>query len=313
MTRSRYIIRRLIQMIPVVIGITVIIFVMLRAIPGDPADSMLGEKSTNEQRALMRKKLGLDEPIYVQYSYFVRDLFTFDLGDSLKYRQPVNDIIWDRLKVSLTVVGVTAFFLIVITVPLGILAALKKNSIIDNAVRAVLTVTMVMPTFYSGILLIIIFSIKLDLLPVSGYGDSPLDHLKHVILPSLTLALVTAPYLIRILRASILDALNSDYVTTARSKGLEERRVISLHVLRNALIPTVTLFGITIGGLMGGTVITEKVFALPGAGALLIESVQFRDYPTVQAATFIFAIMVITINLIVDIVYSFLDPRVVLS
>lgn len=313
MTRSRYIIRRLIQMIPVVIGITVIIFVMLRAIPGDPADSMLGEKSTNEQRALMRKKLGLDEPIYVQYSYFVRDLFTFDLGDSLKYRQPVNDIIWDRLKVSLTVVGVTAFFLIVITVPLGILAALKKNSIIDNAVRAVLTVTMVMPTFYSGILLIIIFSIKLDLLPVSGYGDSPLDHLKHVILPSLTLALVTAPYLIRILRASILDALNSDYVTTARSKGLEERRVISLHVLRNALIPTVTLFGITIGGLMGGTVITEKVFALPGAGALLIESVQFRDYPTVQAATFIFAIMVITINLIVDIIYSFLDPRVVLS
>ncbi len=173
MTRSRYIIRRLLQMIPVVIGITIIIFVMLRAIPGDPADSMLGEKATNEQRALMRVKLGLDEPIYVQYGYFVRDLFTFDLGDSLKYRIPVNDILWDRLKVSLTVVGVTAFFLIVITVPLGVLAALKKDSVIDNAVRAVLTITMVMPTFYTGILLIIIFSIKLNLLPVSGYGDTP--------------------------------------------------------------------------------------------------------------------------------------------
>jgi peptide/nickel transport system permease protein len=261
----------------------------------------------------MTERLGLDEPIYVQYGYFVRDLLTLDLGDSLKYRQPVNDIIWDRLKVSLTVVGVTAFFLIVITVPLGILAALKKDSLLDNAVRGVLTITMVMPTFYTGILLIIIFSIKLDLLPVSGYGETPTQHLLHVMLPSLTLALVTAPYLIRILRASILDALSSDYVTTARSKGLEEQRVITLHVLRNALIPTVTLFGITIGGLMGGTVITEKVFALPGAGALLIEAVQFRDYPTVQAATFIFAIMVITINLIVDIVYSFLDPRVVLT
>jgi peptide/nickel transport system permease protein len=313
MTRSRYIIRRLLQMIPVVIGITIIIFVMLRAIPGDPAESMLGEKATIDQIARMRLKLGLDEPIYIQYGYFVRDLFTFDLGDSLKYRIPVNDILWDRLKVSLTVVGVTAVFLILITVPLGILAALKKDSIIDNAVRAVLTITMVMPTFYTGILLIIIFSIKLNLLPVSGYGETPAQHLKHVILPSLTLALVTAPYLIRILRASILDALNSDYVTTARSKGLEEQRVITVHVLRNALIPTVTLFGITIGGLMGGTVITEKVFALPGAGALLIESVQFRDYPTVQAATFIFAIMVISINLIVDIIYSFLDPRVVLS
>lgn len=313
MSRSQYILRRLLQMIPVVFGITIIIFGMLRAIPGDPAESMLGEKATDQAKAAMTEKLGLNEPIYVQYGYFIRDLVTLDLGDSLKYRQPVNDIIWDRLKVSLTVVGVTAFFLIVITVPLGILAALKKDSLIDNAVRGVLTITMVMPTFYTGILLIIIFSIKLGLLPVSGYGETPAEHLKHVILPSLTLALVTAPYLIRILRASILDALNSDYVTTARSKGLAEQRVITLHVLRNALIPTVTLFGITIGTLMGGTVITEKVFALPGAGALLIEAVQFRDYPTVQAATLIFAIMVITINLIVDIIYSFLDPRVVLS
>ena len=313
MTRSQYILRRLIQMIPVVLGITIIIFGMLRAIPGDPAESMLGEKATDQAKAAMREKMGLNEPIYVQYGYFMRDLVTLDLGDSLKYRRPVNDIIWDRLKVSLTVVGMTAVFLILITVPLGVLAALKKDSLIDNAVRAVLTVSMVMPTFYTGILLIILFSIKLNLLPVSGYGDTPAQHLRHVILPSLTLALVTSPILIRILRASILDALSSDYVATARSKGLAEQRVISIHVLRNALIPTVTLFGITIGGLMGGTVITEKVFALPGAGALLIDAVQFRDYPTVQAATLIFAIMVITVNLVTDIVYSFLDPRVQLG
>jgi peptide/nickel transport system permease protein len=171
-------------------------------------------------------------------------------------------------------------------------------------------VTMVMPTFYTGIILIILLSIKVDLFPVSGYGETFPEHVHHLFLPSLALALGISPMLIRVLRSSILDALHSDYVTTARAKGLSEQNVITLHVLRNALIPTVTLFGVTIGGLMGGTVITEKVFALPGAGALLVDSVAARDYPTVQSATFVFAIMVIMVNLITDIIYSFLDPRV---
>jgi peptide/nickel transport system permease protein len=297
-------------MIPVVFGITIIIFVMLRLVPGDPAQTFLGDKATDEQIEAVSRDMGLDKPIYVQYGYYIRDLVTLDLGESLKYRLPVNDLLWDRLKVSLSVVLVTGILITAISVPLGVLAALKKDSLIDNVVRSTLMVTMVMPTFYTGIILIILLSIKVDLFPVSGYGETFPEHVHHLFLPSLALALGISPMLIRVLRSSILDALHSDYVTTARAKGLSEQNVITLHVLRNALIPTVTLFGVTIGGLMGGTVITEKVFALPGAGALLVDSVAARDYPTVQSATFVFAIMVIMVNLITDIIYSFLDPRV---
>ncbi len=233
-----------------------------------------------------------------------------DLGDSTKYRVPVNSLLWDRLKVSLSVVAMTGIFLVLISVPLGMLAALKKDSMIDNAVRSLLMVTFVMPTFYTGIILIIIFAVKLNLLPVSGYGETFPQHIQHLILPSLALALGISPVLIRSLRSSILEALNSDYVKVARSKGLSEQRVVTRHVLANALIPTITLFGISIGGLMGGTVITEKVFALPGAGALLVDSIGARDYATIQSAVLVFAIMVIVVNLITDILYSFIDPRV---
>lgn len=310
MSRAQYIMRRLVQMIPVVFGITIIIFVMLRLVPGDPAQTFLGDKATDEQIEAVSRDMGLDKPVYVQYGYYIRDLVTLDLGESLKYRLPVNELLWDRLKVSLSVVLVTGILITAISVPLGVLAALKKDSLIDNVVRSTLMVTMVMPTFYTGIILIILLSIKVDLFPVSGYGETFPEHVHHLFLPSLALALGISPMLIRVLRSSILDALHSDYVTTARAKGLSEQNVITLHVLRNALIPTVTLFGVTIGGLMGGTVITEKVFALPGAGALLVDSVAARDYPTVQSATFVFAIMVIMVNLITDIIYSFLDPRV---
>lgn len=310
MSRAQYILRRLVQMVPVVFAITIIIFVMLRLVPGDPAQTFLGDKATDAQIEIVRRDMGLDKPIYVQYGYYMRDLVTLDLGDSLKYRVPVNSLLWDRLKVSLSVVLVTGILITLISVPLGALAALKKDSLIDNIVRSTLMVTMVMPTFYTGIILIILLSIKVDLFPVSGYGETFPEHVKHLILPSLALALGISPILIRVLRSSILDALHSDYVTTARAKGLAEQKVITMHVLRNALIPTITLFGVSIGGLMGGTVITEKVFALPGAGALLVDSVAARDYPTVQSATFVFAMMVVMVNLVTDIIYSFLDPRV---
>lgn len=310
MSRGRYILRRLIQLVPVVFGITIIIFTMLRLVPGDPAYAVLGEKATDAQIALMREKMGLNEPIYVQYGYYLRDLVQLDLGDSTKYREPVNSLIWERLRVSLAMVLMTAILTVLISLPLGIYAALKKDSLLDNIVRSTLMVTMVMPTFYSGIILIIIFAVKLDLFPVSGYGDNPIEQAKHLFLPGLALALGISPILIRTLRTSILEAIQSDYVKTARSKGLAEQAVISRHVLRNALIPTVTLFGISIGGLLGGAVITEKVFALPGAGALLVDSVAARDYATVQAATLIFAAMVIVFNLLTDVIYSFIDPRV---
>jgi peptide/nickel transport system permease protein len=310
MSRGQYILRRLAQMIPVVFGITLILFVMLRAIPGDPALAVLGEKATDEKIAVVRHQMGLDKPIYVQYAYYLRNLAQLNLGDSTKYRVPVRSLLWERMQVSLSVVLFASLLTAILSLPLGMLAALKKDSAIDNVVRSALMVTMVMPTFYIGILLIIALSVKLHVFPVSGYGDTPLQHIQHLFLPSLTLALGASPILIRSLRMSILEALQSDYVKTARAKGLAEQRVVTRHVLQNALIPTVTLFGISVGALMGGTVITEKVFSLPGAGALLVDSVAARDYATVQSATLIVAALVILVNLLTDIVYSFIDPRV---
>jgi len=310
MSRGQYILRRLAQMVPVMFGITLILFVMLRAIPGDPALAVLGDKATDEKIAIVRHSMGLDKPIYVQYVYYLRNLVTLNLGDSTKYRVPVNSLIWPRLQVSLSVVLMSSLLTALISLPLGILAALKQNSPIDNIVRSTLMVTMVMPTFYIGILLIIVLSVKIHLFPVSGYGETPFEHVKHLFLPSLTLALGASPILIRSLRSSILDAFQSDYVTTARAKGLAEQRVVTRHVLQNALIPTITLFGIGVGALLGGTVITEKVFALPGAGALLVDSIAARDYATVQSATLVVALLVILVNLLTDIIYSFIDPRV---
>ena len=310
MSRGQYIARRLVQMIPVVFGITVITFVMIRAIPGDPALTMLGEKATDEKIALYREKLGLNEPIYMQYLYYMRELVQFNLGDSTQYRVPVESILWDRMKVSLSVMLMTLVLTTAISLPLGVLAALKKDSILDNIVRSTLMVSLLMPTFYTGILIIILLSIKLDLFPTSGYGEGFIDNARHLFLPGLTLALGISPILIRTLRTSILEAMTSDYVKTARSKGLAERTVITRHVLRNALIPTVTLLGISVGAIIGGTVVTEKVFALPGAGALLVDAISARDYSTVQAAVMIVAMLVVLVNLLTDIVYSFIDPRV---
>jgi peptide/nickel transport system permease protein len=310
MGRGQYILRRLVQMIPVLFGITIIVFFLIRAIPGDPAVAMLGERATDEAVARLRHSMGLDEPLYMQYAYFMRDLAQLDLGTSTRYDVPVSEIIFTRLKVSLFVVVYTTILTILISIPLGILAAFKKDSIFDNIVRSGLMVTLVMPSFWVGIMLIILFSVKLKIFPVAGYGEGFFGHIKHLFLPSLTIALTIAPVLIRALRNSILEVMTMDYVKTARAKGLAERSVMTIHVLRNALIPAVTLLGVSVGGLMGGTVITEKVFSLPGAGALLIDSITARDYAMLQAGTLIFASMVILVNLATDIIYSFLDPRV---
>ncbi len=313
MSRGQYISRRLIQMVPVLIGITIIVFLMIRAIPGDPAQLMLGEHAPLSELAGIRRSMGLDKPLVVQYGYFVRNLAELDLGKSLHYGVPVSSLLFSRLQVSLSVVLVTLIITILVSLPLGVLAALKKDSMLDNIVRSALMVTMVMPSFWLGIMFIIFFSVKLGIFPVSGYGEGPWGHLKHLFLPSLTISLSLSPILIRTLRTSILEAMQADFTRTARSKGIAERTVVMAHVLRNALIPTITLLGISIGRLMGGTVITEKVFALPGAGALLIDSITARDYPVVQASTLIFAFMVIVVNLLTDLVYSFLDPRVELE
>jgi len=310
MSRGKYIIRRLIQMVPVLFGITVVVFFMLRLIPGGPVTTMLGPRATQEAIDRLNHQMGLDKPVVVQYLYYLRNLVQFDLGDSLRFRVPVSTLLEHRLQVSLSLVFMTLILTIIISLPLGVLAALRKDSLLDNVVRSTLMVTMVMPSFWVGIMFLILFAVKIKIFPVAGYGEGFFGHIYHLLLPGLTIALGLSPILIRSLRSSILETLRSDYTRTARAKGLSERTVIVTHVLRNALIPTVTLLGISIGFLMGGTVIVERVFALPGAGALLVDSISARDYPVVQAATLIFAAIIILVNLLTDIIYSFLDPRV---
>jgi peptide/nickel transport system permease protein len=309
-TRGKYIARRLIQMVPVLIGVTIIIFLILRLIPGDPAVLMLGDRAPADAVARLRANMGLDKPLWVQYVYYMRDVLRLNLGDSLRYHVPVITLLGPRLLVSLSLVAYTIVLTSLVSLPLGVLAALKKDSSLDHMVRSLLMIAMVMPAFWIGIVFLIIFSVKLRVLPASGFGDTFPAHLQHLLLPALTITLGLSPILIRSLRASLLEALGTDYIRTARAKGLSEQRVVTTHVLRNALMPAVTLLDLSVGYLMGGAVIAEKVFALPGTGALLVEAIAARDYPVVQSTTLVFALLVIVVNLITDIAYSFLDPRV---
>jgi peptide/nickel transport system permease protein len=297
-------------MIPVLLGVTIIVFLLIHAIPGDPATTMLGVHARPESVAALRHQLGLDKPLAEQYLLYLRNLARGDLGESLKFNVGVASLIQKRMVVTLLLIAYTTVLTIAISLPLGIAAALRKDGLFDQVVRTLLMVTMVMPAFWVGILLLIVFSVKVGLFPVAGYGEGFVGHLHHLFLPALTIALSISPILVRSLRGSILEALEADYVRTARAKGLGERAVVTAHVLKNALIPAVTLLGLSVGYLMGGTVIVERVFSLPGAGALLVDSIGARDYPVVQSMTLIFAALVIVINLLTDLIYTILDPRV---
>jgi peptide/nickel transport system permease protein len=310
MNRGQYIVRRLALMIPVLFGITVVVFSLLQLIPGDPATTILGVQARPESVAALRHELGLDRPLWEQYLRYMRNVVTFDLGTSLKFKTSVGSLLPGRLEVTLALIAYATALTIGISLPMGIVSALRRDGIFDQVTRAFLMVTLVMPAFWVGILFLTFFSIRLQLFPVAGYGDGWRDHLHHLFLPALTIALSIAPLIVRALRTSILEGLGSDYVRTARAKGLREQAVVSTHVLRNALIPAVTLLGLSVGYLMGGTVIVENVFSLPGAGKLLVDAIAARDYPLVQSTTLVFAVLVILVNLGTDVIYTFLDPRV---
>jgi peptide/nickel transport system permease protein len=310
MNRGQYIVRRLALMIPVLFGVTVVVFSLLQLIPGDPATTILGTQARPESVAALRHELGLDRPLWEQYLRYIQNLVTFDLGQSLKFKTSVGSLLPGRLQVTLALITYATVLTIAISLPLGIISALWKDGIFDQITRVVLMVTLVMPVFWVGILFLTYFSIKLQLFPVAGYGDGWREHLHHLFLPALTIGLGITPLIVRALRTSILEGLGSDYVRTARAKGLREQAVVTTHVMRNALIPAVTLLGLSVGYLMGGTVIVENVFSLPGAGKLLVDAIGARDYPLVQSTTLVFAILVILINLGTDVIYTFLDPRV---
>jgi peptide/nickel transport system permease protein len=310
MNRFTYIRKRLIMMIFVVFGVTVVIFSMVRVLPGDPAFLMLGERATDATAAALRERLGLNQPIWVQYWNFVTGLVQGNLGNSLLYRQPVSDLVLKRVPVSVFVALYAMVLSAILTGIFGLLAAVRAGTWIDHVIRIALLYTLTTPSFWLGILLILLLSLKFGLFPVAGMGNNFQENLWYLFLPALTLALQLSAVLIRNLRSQIILTFRADYVRTARAKGLGERIVLLRHVVRNALMSTITIFGLQFGYLVGGTVVVETVFAIPGMGQLLYQSILGRDYPVVQAITVISALLVIIVNLIVDLSYSFLDPRV---
>jgi len=308
--RAAYIRKRLLLMIFVLIGVTLIIFSMIHLVPGDPAFLILGDRATEEKAAELRHQLGLDQSLPLQYWHFISGLLHGNFGMSLLYRQPVNDLVVRRIPVTFFLTGYAMVLTAIITVPISLWAATHKNKLSDHLIRAGFLFALTTPSFWLGILLILLFSLRLHLFPVAGYGENFPQHLRYLFLPSLTLALNLSAVLIRNLRNGIINTLDSDFVRTARAKGLGNRTVLIAHVLRNALVSTVSIFGLQFGALIGGTVVIETIFAIPGMGQLLFTSITARDYPVVQAITVITAFLVIVVNLIVDLSYSFLDPRV---
>jgi peptide/nickel transport system permease protein len=309
--RFAYILRRLLQAIPVVFGVTVVVFFMIHLVPGDPARTMLGVHATPKKIAILHHEWGLDRSLPAQYALFMKRLVHGDLGESLFYGVSARSLIAGRLPVTLWLIAYATVLSILIAIPLAMIAASRKDAARDQVVRAVPLVGLGFPPFWLGIMLLLAFGLHLGrLFPVGGYGTGFVGHLHSMFLPALTVALGIAPILIRSLRASLLQVLESDYIATARSKGISERRVLLRHALRNAVISTVSVLGVNIGFLVGTTVVIEQVFALPGIGQLMLNSILQRDFPVVQGVTLVFGILVVLVYLTTDVLHSLLDPRV---
>jgi peptide/nickel transport system permease protein len=305
-----FILRRALQLIPTFAFILVVVFALVRLLPGDPASAILGDRAIDKDVIRINAELGLDRPIPVQFALFVRSLAEGDLGTSIHLKVPVLDLVLQKLPVTLLLTGLAGLIALVLALPLAFVAALQRDRLADTAIRGVFQVGLSMPIFYIGIILLTVFGAQLRWFPVGGYGEDFLDHLHHLFLPAMTLALSLSAVLMRNLRAAIIGVVGAEYVDFARAKGLSARIVMVRHVLRNALISTVTLFGLSIGTLLGGAVITETVFAVPGAGRLMIDSIYGRDYPVVQGLTLALAVLVSLTFLLTDIVNAWLDPRV---
>ena len=310
MGRAAYIRKRLLVMIFVLFGVSLIIFSMIHLVPGDPAFLLLGQHATDQQAAALRHQLGLDQPLPLEYWHFISGMLHGNFGTSIAYQQPVNSLVLRSLPVSLFLAIYAMVLSAIVTLPVGLWAATHKNKLSDHLIRAGFLFALTTPSFWLGILLILLFSLRLHLFPVAGYGNGFVEHLKYLFLPALTLSLQLSAVLIRNLRSGILNTLNADFVRTARAKGLRNRTVLIWHVLRNALISTVSIFGLQFGDVIGGVVIIETVFGIPGMGQLLYTSITSRDYPIVQAVTVVTAALVVVVNLLVDLSYSLLDPRV---
>jgi peptide/nickel transport system permease protein len=306
-----YIARRLLHLVPIALGVTILCFFLIHLVPGDPARTILGNQATDQRVALLRHTWGLDRPLPVQYEKFLARIAHGDLGTSLFYNVSAGHLVLERLPVTLWLIAFGTLLSVAIAVPLALTAATHRDKPSDHAVRAVPLVGLGFPPFWIGIVLLLVFGLHLGrLFPVGGYGSGFFGHVHSMFLPALTVAFAISPILIRSLRASLLEVFESDYITTARSKGLPERRVLAHHALRNAVVSTVTVLGVNVGYLVGGTLVIEAVYALPGLGQLMINAINQRDFPVVQAVTLAFAVMVVLVYLLTDVAHALLDPRV---
>lgn len=300
-----YVARRLALTVPVLLGVATLVFALIHLVPGDPAETMLGQSASPGDVAELRAKLGLDRPLLVQYGHYLDGLAHGDLGTSFRYGTPVGQEIVQRLGWTAELAAAAMVTAILFAVPLGILAAIYRGRAIDQAAMAVSLAGISMPNFWLGPLLAILFAVKLGLLPVSGTGSWA-----HLVLPAVTLGAALAAILARMTRASLVDELRELYVVAARARGLSRARTLAAHALRNSLIPVVTIIGLQFGAVLTGTIITETIFAWPGVGRLLIQAINFRDYPLVQGCILFIAVTYVGMNLVVDLVYAWLDPRI---
>jgi peptide/nickel transport system permease protein len=311
--RLKFIPVRLLQSIPVAFGVTIIVFFMVHLLPGNPAVAILGQTATPARVAALSEKLGLNDPLWQQYLLFLKHVVTGDLGNSLTYGRPVKDMVLQAVPVTLTLLFYALLISLIISVPLAGLAASGPGRLRDFGVRVFTLLGQGMPQFWVGIMLILLLAVKVRAFPVGGYGDTPLEHIYYLFLPALTLALTMTPTTIRSLRASTINVLGSDYVGTARSKGAAGIFLFRRHVMRNAAIPTVSIIGVNLGYLVGGSLVIEKVFAVPGIGSLMLNSIFTRDFPTIQAVALFVALFVVVVGIVTDVVYTAIDPRVDLS
>ncbi|MGI8854779.1 MAG: nickel ABC transporter permease [Thermomicrobiales bacterium] len=302
---ASYFLRRSGDLIVTLFGVSIVIFMIIRLVPGDPARLIVGTEATQADVVSVRRQLGLDKPLPVQYLRYLKALGRGDLGRSLLNRQPVTALLRTRLPNTLVLASASMIVTLVIGLGTGMLAAIRRGSLIDTASMIVALIGVSMPGFWLGLMLIFFFAVRLGWLPTSGTGG-----IKHLILPAITLGVGNAAIIARLTRANLLEVLHQEFVRTARAKGLRPRSVLIGHALRNAMIPTLTLLGLQWGALLAGSVVIETVFAWPGVGRLLVDSVAVRDYPVIQACVLLFALIFMVTNLVVDVAYAFLDPRI---
>ena len=301
----RYVIRRVLLTVPVLLGVATLVFSLIHLVPGDPAQAMMGDGASPQDIAELRKSLGLDQPLLTQYVTFLRHALTGDLGTSLRTGQPVTTMIAERVPATAELAIAAMIVAMVIAIPLGVIAAVRRGTPIDYGAMTFALAGVSIPNFWLGPVLAIVFAVELGWLPVSGRGT-----LAHLVLPAISLGLALAAILARMTRASLLDELNELYVRAARARGVSQRAAITTHALRNSLIPIVTIVALQFGVVLTGAVITETIFAWPGIGRLLIQSIGFRDYPMVQGCILLIAVTYVTVNLVTDLMYGVLDPRI---